>query len=225
MGIVLSPRLNAAASLVRGGGTVADIGTDHGYLPVFLTEQGLVSFAVCSDIGKLPLENAKKAVEKSGLSEKISLRLSDGLKGFSPGEADEFVFAGMGGTLIVRMLEETSWIKDKNLHFVFQPQSRAEELREFLYKNGFEIGREIAVHENRRYYIAFDAYYTGAVKKYSPADCFTGKLPKTEDGRKYVSLQLARIEKKYNAVKENGEREEAEALKSLTEKLKEFIYV
>ncbi len=220
----LSPRLNAAASLVRGGGTVADIGTDHGYLPVFLLQSGKIKAAVASDIRKSPLDNAKKTVEKYELSDKISLRLSDGLREFSYGEADEIIFAGMGGTLIAEKMKETGWVKNGSLHFIFQPQSRAEELREYLYNNGFMILNEIAVHEGKRYYIAFDAVYTGKNTDYDLADCFTGKIPKTEDGRKYVLLQLLRTEKRYNAVKNNGDIEETEKLKNLTEKLKEFIY-
>ncbi len=225
MGIILSPRLNAAASLVRGGGTVADIGTDHGYLPVFLLQSGKIKSAVAADIRKSPLDNARKTVEKYNFSEKISLRLSDGLREFSYGEADEIIFAGMGGTLIAEKMKETLWVKNSSLHFIFQPQSRAEELREYLYNNGFTILNETAVHEGKRYYIAFDAVYTGEIKKYDIFECFTGKIPKTDDGRKYVYLQLSRIEKRYNAIKDNGDTEEIEDLKNLIEKLKEFIYV
>ena len=134
----LTPRLQAAATLVRGGGVLADIGTDHGYLPIHLVETGKINKAIAADIGKMPLENARKSVEQNALSDKISLRLSDGLKSFSPDDADEFVFAGMGGTLIAEKLSETPWIKDEKYHFVFQPQSRAEELRQFLFENGFK---------------------------------------------------------------------------------------
>ena len=115
----LTPRLKAAASLVRGGGILADIGTDHGYLPIYLVETGKISKAIAADIGKMPLENARKSVELNGLSDKISLRLSDGLRSFSPDDADEFVFAGMGGTLIAEKLAETDWIKNEKYHFVF----------------------------------------------------------------------------------------------------------
>ena len=134
MSVNLTPRLSAAASLVRGGGIIADIGTDHGYLPVHLIQSGRVVGAIAADIGKMPLQNAAKTIETYGLSGKISLRLSDGLREFCAEDADEFVFAGMGGTLIAEKLAETPWIKNNNLHFVFQPQSRAEDLRKFLFE-------------------------------------------------------------------------------------------
>lgn len=220
MAVKLTNRLSAAASLIKGGGIVADIGTDHGYLPIHLIETGKIPGAIAADIGKQPLENAAKSVKSYGLSEKIALRLSDGLKAFSPGDAAEFVFAGMGGTLIAEKLKETEWIKDEKYHLVFQPQSRAEELREFLYLNGFEINKEIAVTEGRRVYIAFDAYYTGKKISFNYADCFLGKLPKTPEATEHIKRQITRLEKKYNAGK--GSESERAALSETINILKDF---
>ena len=121
--INLTQRLSAAASLIKGGGSVADIGTDHGYLPIYLIQSGKIEGAIAADIGKMPLENARKSVAQHELSGKIELRLSDGLNSFTENEVDEIVFAGMGGTLIAEKLRETPWIKNESLHFVFQPQS------------------------------------------------------------------------------------------------------
>lgn len=209
MSLRLSPRLCAAAALVRGDGTLADIGTDHAYLPSFLIMSGIVSKAIASDINPKPLANARETVNFFGFENQITLRLSNGLENYKKGDADEFVFAGMGGTLIASLLEKTEWIKDEKLHFIFQPQSRAEELREFLFKNGFEIGREIATHEGKRYYISFDAVYTGNVKEYSYADCFLGKLDNSSpDARIFIKHQADRIKKKLEA--KSGEKESAE---------------
>lgn len=219
--INLSDRLSAAASLVKGGGIVADIGTDHGYLPVYLIQSGRIERAIAADIGKMPLENARKAVVQYGLADKIELRLSDGLSSFRENEIDEIVFAGMGGTLIAEKLKETSWIKKEKYHFVFQPQSRAEDLREFLFANGFEIGDEIAVHEGNRFYIAFDAYYTGKIREFTAADCFLGKLPKTEDAKVHIKKQVDRLQKRYDATKEIG-KEEVELFETI-QKLKDFL--
>ncbi len=199
MNVKLTPRLSAVASLVKGGGIVADIGTDHGYLPIYLIQTGRVKSAVAADIGREPLKNAEKSVRYYDLNDKISLRLSDGLREFKPTDANEIVFAGMGGTLIAEKLSETPWIKDENIHFIFQPQSRAEDLREFLYLNGFKILNELATHEARRVYITFDAVYTGEKTDYTIADCFIGKLPHTEDAHKHLESQLKRLEEKYNA--------------------------
>ena len=216
----LTPRLKAAASLVRGGGILADIGTDHGYLPIYLVETGKIDKAIAADIGKMPLENARKSIEQNALSDKISLRLSDGLRSFSPDDADEFVFAGMGGTVIVEKLVETQWIKNEKYHFVFQPQSRAEELRQFLFRNGFQIEEEIATHEGRRVYIAFSAFYNGKNTECSYADCFLGKLPPTEDGKNHIKKQISRLSDRYNSA--DLSEEESKTLFETIEKLKEF---
>lgn len=223
MNVKLSPRLSAVASLVKGGGILADIGTDHAYLPIFLVEAGVIPAAVAADIGKLPLQNAEKSVEVYGMSDKISLRLSDGLRGFTENDAEEFVFAGMGGTLIAEKLSETPWVKNSRFHFVFQPQSRAEDLREFLYSEGFEIGREIATHEGNRFYIAFDAVYTGCKKNFTQADCFLGKLPCSEDAKKHINGQLKRLEEKYAGLLRQGESDETEQLRKTIVTIKAFL--
>lgn len=219
--INLSARLSAAASLIKGGGIVADIGTDHGYLPIYLIQSGKIEKAIAADIGKMPLENARKSVAQYELTDKIELRLSDGLNSFKENEVDEIVFAGMGGTLIAEKLKESPWIKNKSLHFVFQPQSRAEDLREFLFSNGFEIGTEIATHEGNRFYIAFDAIYTGRVCEFSDADCFLGKLPKTDDAKIHIKKQVNRLQKRYDATKEIG-KEDTELFITI-QKLKDFL--
>ena len=221
MNINLTERLLAAASLIRGGGIVADIGTDHAYLPVYLIQTGKIHKAIAADIGKMPLENAAKSVEFYGLTDKIELRLSDGLGSFAPDDAAEFVFAGMGGTLIAEKLKETPWIKNGKYHFVFQPQSRAEDLREFLFLNGFSVNEEKAVHEGRRVYIAFDASYTGEIADYSKSDCFIGKLPKTEDAFLHIKSQIARLQKRYDANADAPE-ERTELYKTI-EAMWEFI--
>lgn len=223
MNVNLTPRLSAAASLVRGGGIIADIGTDHGYLPVYLIQSGRVKGAIAADIGKMPLQNAAKTIENYDLDNVISLRLSDGLREFSEGDADEYVFAGMGGTLIAEKLAETPWIKNSNLHFVFQPQSRAEDLRKFLFENGFSINNELAVHEGRRVYITFDATYTGEIKPFTDADCFIGKLPHTEDSHKHLSLQLTRLKEKYNAYLQCDRLNEVPGLLDTIQKIEGFI--
>lgn len=223
MSVNLTPRLSAAASLVRGGGIIADIGTDHGYLPVYLIQSGRVKGAIAADIGKMPLQNAAKTIENYDLDNVISLRLSDGLREFSEGDADEYVFAGMGGTLIAEKLAETPWIKNSNLHFVFQPQSRAEDLRKFLFENGFSINNELAVHEGRRVYITFDATYTGEIKPFTDADCFIGKLPHTEDSHKHLSLQLTRLKEKYNAYLQCDRVDEVPGLLDTIQKIEGFI--
>lgn len=223
MSINLTPRLLAVASLVKGGGIVADIGTDHGYLPIYLIQNGKADKAIAADIGKKPLENARNSVNEYMMQEKIELRLSDGLNNFKCDDADEFIFAGMGGTLIAEKMNEIPWVKNKKLHFVFQPQSRAEDLRKFLYSNGFEIINEIATHEGRRYYITFDAYYTGAVKAFSESDCFIGKLPCSEDACEHLKHQLNRLEERHAGLLKQNDFLQAEKVSVIISDIKRFI--
>ncbi len=221
MNISLSNRLFAVASLVKGGGIIADIGTDHGYLPIALVKAARVSGAIAADVNKGPLENARKSVEDESLSDKITLRLSDGLRQFKEDEADEIIFAGMGGTLIAEKLRETPWAKNINIHFIFQPQSRAEDLRRFLYENGFEIQKEIATHEGRRYYIAFDAVFTGETKGFTEGQCYIGKLSRTEDSIGHLTHQLTRLKEKYTALNIKGEN--TDLLKNIIKEIEDFI--
>ncbi len=223
MNINLTPRLLAVASLVKGGGIIADIGTDHGYLPVYLIQKGTVIGAIAADIGKMPLQNACKSVEEYGLENKIELRLSDGLREFSANDADEFVFAGMGGTLIAEKLKETPWVKNEKFHFIFQPQSRAEDLRRFLFENGFEIKTELATHEGRRCYITFNAVYTGVCAPFTEADCFIGRLPHNEDSHKHLSGQLSRLQKKYDALISCQTSEKPEELHNIITEIQRFL--
>ena len=221
--MTLSPRLAATASLVSGGGNIVDVGTDHAYLPAHLILTKKIPFAIASDLRKSPLDNARDTVIKYKLQNKIELRLSDGLKEIKPDEVEEIVFAGMGGTLIAEKLKECCWIKNEKYHFIFQPQSKPEDLREFLYSNGFKINKELAVSEGDRYYITFDAYYTGKIESFTLSDCFIGKLPKTVEAKAHLKMQLNRFEKKYNALK-HREDENIEDLEKLIDDLKGFIY-
>ena len=222
MSINLTPRLLAVASLVKGGGIIADIGTDHGYLPIYLIQTGRVNGAIAADIGKMPLENARKSVAEYCLENKIELRLSDGLREFKETDACEIVFAGMGGTLIAEKMAETQWVKNKSLHFIFQPQSRAEDLRRFLFENGFEICTELSTHEGRRHYITFDAVYTGETKDFDDADCFIGKLPHNEDSHNHISQQVSRLQKKLDAFEKLGNKE-TDDLRRTIDKMQRFL--
>ena len=102
----LSKRLYAVAGLVTKGASVADIGTDHGYIPIYLIEQGISPKAIALDINKGPLERARMHIVGHGLKDRIETRLSDGLEAVMPGEVDTMIAAGMGGGLIIKILTE-----------------------------------------------------------------------------------------------------------------------
>ena len=222
----LSPRLQMAADMVRPGKTVCDVGTDHAYLPSYLILNGISPKAVASDIGEGPLENAAKTVRAYGLSEKISLRLSDGLWNIGENDAEDIVLCGMGGELMVRIIDETPWLRNGNKHLVCQPMSHAEDLRRFFIENGFSIEKESACEDSGRVYIAISAYYTGETKAYPPGFIYYGMLPVSTDNlaRAYVEKQAQRLKKRTDGIENNEDlfaeyKLLSEALKDIERKL------
>ena len=124
----LDPRLSLCASFVPAGAKLADIGTDHGYLPIWLAKTGRVIHAVAADLRPGPLERAKENVRKYQVEDIVELRLSDGLQAFLPEEADFIVIAGMGGEVIASILGALP-AEGNRRRLVLQPMTRAEELR------------------------------------------------------------------------------------------------
>jgi len=156
---MLRPRLAMTADLVPPGVAVADIGSDHAYLPVHLVRAGVCPRAIASDIGEGPLENARKTVARAGLGQKIELRLSDGFSRFAPTDAGCWVMAGMGGTLMARLLDAAPWLQSSGTVIVAQPMRHAEELREWLIAHSFMIERESVCRDAGRAYLALRAVY------------------------------------------------------------------
>ncbi len=192
----LDSRLMAIADLVRKDKIFADIGTDHAYLPVYLVEKGIVSRAIAADLRVGPLDNARETVVSHNLTEKIELRLSDGLDNFSENEVEEIAVAGMGGLLISSFVERTEWLKNSEIHLILQPMTHIEELRKLLFDNGFIIDNEVVAEDGDKLYIIISAYYYGDATAYNDLDLIVGRLPMNQDdlSKKY----LAKIYTKYN---------------------------
>lgn len=148
----LSKRMKMLASLVTPGNRLADIGTDHGYIPIFLKEQGRIPSAIAMDVRKGPLQRAVAHIEEAQLSDYIETRLSDGLWKLEVGEVDTLLIAGMGGPLMERILTEGMKVARSAKELVLQPQSEIKEFRQFLGTEGFEIVREEMVFEESKYY-------------------------------------------------------------------------
>lgn len=148
----LTDRLLKIASLVDRDKKIADIGTDHGYIPVYLLNEGVINYAILADINKGPLENAKKEVTRNKLTEKVDLRLGSGIEVLKKGEVEEVIIAGMGGSLINEILMANETVAHTTEKFILQPMQNPEDLREYLYKNGYEILDECLVREDHRIY-------------------------------------------------------------------------
>jgi len=148
----LSPRLQAVAGLVTDGYRLADIGTDHAYVPIWLVKTGRIPGAVAADINKSPLQRAAEHISASGLDSQIETRLSDGFSALSPGEVQSAVLAGMGGGLMIRILKEGSRVVECLEECILQPQSEIEKVRAFLLEEGFLFLEEDMVADDGKYY-------------------------------------------------------------------------
>lgn len=188
-------RLQRIAGMIRHGDRVADIGTDHAYLPVFLIKEGIAFKAFACDVSDGPLENAKNTIERSGV-EGITLRKGDGLLAVQPDEIDTAVIAGMGGDLMARIISDAQWIKNSRYELILQPMTAVEDLREYLCQNGFEILKEQAVSAHNRIYTAMKVVYTGQKKECDPVFYFVGRLSENigEDELAYIKRKRRIIE-------------------------------
>ena len=148
----LSKRLQAVARLVTPGSRLADVGTDHGYVPIWLFEQGQILSAIAMDLRKGPLERAREHIQMHGLDAHIETRLSDGLDKLLPGEADSIVIAGMGGMLVVKILSQGQKLLSSVKELILQPQSDLDAVREYLHRTGFVIVKEDMIFEDGKYY-------------------------------------------------------------------------
>lgn len=149
----LSPRLQAIADLVPSGTRLADIGTDHGRLPVWLIRQGIITGAVASDLRPGPLGKAQALARRWEVADRLSFRLCDGLAKIAPDEAQTVVIAGMGGETIADILERTFWSRDSGHRYILQPMSGQDGLRRYLSAHGFAIRREVLVEEGEALYV------------------------------------------------------------------------
>ncbi|WP_029688642.1 class I SAM-dependent methyltransferase [Thermoanaerobacter sp. A7A] len=148
----LTERLRKIAEYIPHGSKVADIGTDHGLIPVYLIENKISTYVVASDLNKGSLSKAVKEVEKRNLQSLIDTRLGNGLNVLSPGEVDIVVIAGMGGISITKILDEGKNIAKTIKKFIFQPMRDSADLRKYLIENGYKISDEELVKENQKYY-------------------------------------------------------------------------
>ena len=178
--IKLTNRLSAVAQLVRENASLADVGCDHGYLPVHLLLNGRIQSAVASDINEGPLNSCIQLVAAYSLEDKIKCVLSNGLLNIDEKACSDIAICGMGGELIAQILDACSWSKNEEKHFILNPMTHPEILRKYLCNNGFEIHTDIVVKEGRHYYSVFDAYYTGDKKSCDKSYYYLGNIKNFE---------------------------------------------
>ena len=172
----LDDRMMSAASFVNRGDVVADVGTDHGYLPIYLILSGIIPFAVASDIREGPLGRARKNARKYGVDQKMKFELSDGLAFLEDGcPVDDIIICGMGGETIISIIEASDYPKKSGVRLILQPMTKAFELREYLYSGGFEIMDEMLSESGGKIYSCMLTRYTGKSRSVSFAAKMLGE--------------------------------------------------
>ena len=221
----LDERLMSCAEFVRENSKIADVGTDHAYLPIYLIKTGKIQHAIASDIRKGPLLNAEKNLDKYHLLDKVDLRLSDGLEKIKKEEVDDIIIAGMGGEIIVNILSKVDWIKDINKRLILQPMSMEEKVRKFLYKEKFKIiGEKITISENKIYNVMC-AEFCGKDYEITELYPYIGFLENnlTEETKIYINKKINSLKNQSKGLMKEKDLSSYEKINSIIKKLENLI--
>lgn len=192
-------RLKKIASMINNCESVADIGTDHAYLPIYLVKNNICKKAIASDINKGPIKKAQTNINIEGLNSKIECRLGGGFSTIKKGEVDVSIIAGMGGNLIRDIILDDEEIFKKLNYAVVQPVQNPEVFREFVYKRGYEILDEDLCFDENKYYQILKIKYSN--KPYDLKDDFYDIGQKLIE-KKHPLLKdyINHLIKKYNTI-------------------------
>ena len=202
--IKLNERLMTAVQFVREGSRLADVGTDHGYLPIFLILEGRIPFAIAADINRGPLDKADENIHKYALDGKIKTVLCDGLRRIDKDEVDDVAIFGMGGELIVKIIDEAPWLKDTSKRLILQPMTHPEKLRKYLADNGYRIIGEALSFDRGKIYQTICAEYDGIIRKFDDITLLYGEYI-LKNGGELLSEQME-IDSKKLSRKIEGKR-------------------
>lgn len=202
----LPPRLQTVASLVRKGSFVADVGTDHAYLPIWLAENNMISGAVATDIAIGPLDRALRNIKSSNLPCEISTALTPGLLGIDKYAPDDICICGMGSETIIQILEASEYVNNSNVRLILQPMTKAEFLREWLLENGFFIADEKLCYDRDKLYQIIVAQYHGEKSSISEYAALVGTdaMKSSEHYKLHLQNILKMQNKKFEGLKVSG---------------------
>ena len=212
----IDARLLSVAELVSDGAYLADVGTDHAYLPLYLAEQGKISGAVASDIHKGPLESAEKNIREAGFSDKIRTVLTDGLQGLEPYPVTDIAIAGMGGLMIKSILEKAPAFRKESVKFILQPMQHIPDLRRYLAENGFAVQKETQATADGKFYQIILCAYDGTVREETELELLLGKYnilnkkENKENFRRLCERQLDVLREKIKGLEKGGHSAEKE---------------
>lgn len=215
MGITLTERLRTIADMVDSGSRLADIGTDHGFVPIYLLTLGKIRYAVASDVHMGPLDKARENTLKYGVGEKMRLCRADGMDGLREDEADTAVIAGMGGELICRILNR---VPQSIQTLILQPMTDLEEVRKKVHRMGFTLTEEKIAREDNKFYIIMKAR-RGACPFWTEEDYLISPLlMRDEQLGAYLDLKLSQVS---HALEQLADSDRAEVVAHF-EKLKTY---
>ncbi len=204
MAIMLTPRLRTIAEMVDSGSKVADIGTDHGFIPIYLLILGKISYAVASDIHMGPLDKARENTLKYGVGEKMRLCRADGMEGLRENEVDTAVIAGMGGELMGRILNR---VPQGVNTLILQPMTDVDGVRKKVHQIGFTLVQEKIVREEEKFYIVLKAR-RGACPYWSERDYIISPLLwEDEELGSYLELKLSQVQRALDQLKHSKRTE------------------
>lgn len=225
----INKRLLVCSELVRDGAVLADVGTDHAYLPIYLLAQSKIERAVLSDINQGPLNKARENSEKAGFIDRVELKLCNGAKELSNSGATDYAICGMGGELIADIIEHAPHLKNENINLILQPMSKPEALREYLFSNGFEILKERYVTDTGKHYVCILARYSGINTPYECADIHFGtrsvfKDAKSQEESVYMNEKIKSLKRTADGKRLGGidADNETALLSALCERMKEI---
>lgn len=171
----LDNRLSSALQFLRSGKILADVGTDHAYIPIFAVGSGISSAAIASDINDGPVKRAAIHVSSYGLSDKIKVIKTDGLTGLDKYRPDDIVIFGMGGELIVKIIDEAKWVRNSDIRLILSPMTNHQHLRKYLADEGFDIDKEVLSSSDGRIYQTLCCHFDEKVREMTEAELLFGR--------------------------------------------------
>jgi tRNA (adenine22-N1)-methyltransferase len=224
----ISERLECIAKMVEKCDSVADIGTDHAYLPIYLIKNGVCRRAIASDINKGPVEKAKLNIRMENEDESIECRLGPGLTTILPNEVNVAIIAGMGGNLIRDIIEDSMEVFKSLDYLVLQPVQNPDILRRYIYERGYEVIDEELCKDENRYYELIKIRYGNKTEHLEDIYCEISKLlleKKHPIVKEYIFLKIKKYDTILNNIRDNGEMAKVrkDSLNEKIVKLKEML--
>ena len=225
--MILDTRLRAAADMVPQGARLADIGSDHAYLPIALCLENKIKFALASDINEGPVGAAVANIQKNGLSDRIVAVRADGLDQTKDFDPDCITILGMGGELIVSILDKADWVKDEKITLVLQPMTHPEILAKYLAAKGFEVKDEKIVRDGTRddrIYRIICANFDGKERELTEGEALVGRINidrGDEITSAYIKRNIRVLETRISG--KMGAGSSADAEKALVSELGSFL--